>query len=253
MSLGLFSACGNKKTTTYKYENEAVLGIKIEKTEVYIDKLVVTFAEDSLSGVEKVECYSSDFSVIEEDAEFSFKNDMLTIKTDKADMVSGIKVWDSHRNLYFYVRYMETDAYAMLVYSWASEIGYMVSGDEDAYYTQEEKDEQKELAEIQAEEEALTYSKLMGEWINESEDTRIIFDVDNNDGRYFSVYELIGDEWNEVETMYISDLSQQDTYEAVEITVYDNQSWGRAESFSILDDGSGIKCLYSDDKFIRVE
>ena len=54
MSLALFSACGNKMTTQ-EYKNEAILGIEIEKTEAYLDKLVITFAEDSVSDVEKVE------------------------------------------------------------------------------------------------------------------------------------------------------------------------------------------------------
>lgn len=252
MILGFFSSCGNKMTT-YTYENEAILDIKIEKTEAYLDKLVVTFAKNSLSGVEKVECYSSDFSAIEEEPEFSFKNDILTIETDKADMVSGIKVWESDRDLYFHVRYMDSKSYAMLVYSWADDVGYMVNGDEDAYYTQDEKNEQRELADIQAEAEAFAYSKLMGEWINESENTRIIFDVDDKYCRYFTVYELTDDEWTERETMYVSGLTEYDSYEAVEIILYDNPTWGRAVSFFLLDDESGMECSYSHDKFMKVK
>jgi hypothetical protein len=38
---------------------------------------------------------------------------------------------------------MDSVSYAMLVYSWADDIGYMVNGDEDAYYTQEEKEQQE--------------------------------------------------------------------------------------------------------------
>lgn len=251
LSFGLFSACG-KKLTAYTYENEAVLGIKIEKAEVYENKFVVTFAKDSLSGVKKAECYSADLSVIEEEPGFSWKKDVLTIKTDHADRISGIKVWDSNRDVYFYVRYMDSDSYAMLVYSWADDVGYMVSGDEDAYFTQEEKEAQNKSAESQAEAETLTYSKLLGEWINESGDTCIVFD-DNGDDRYFSVYELAGDEWGEVETMYVSDLSEQESDEGTKITLYDNQEWGRAVFFSISDEDAGMKCLYADDKFEKVK
>ena len=176
--LGLLSACENKMATnTYTYENEAVLNIQIEKTEVYDDSIVITFAEDSLSDVEKVECFSSDFSVIEDDADFSFQNDVLTIETDHADMISGIKVWESRRDLYFCVRYLDSDSYAMLVYSWAEDAGYIATGDEDAFYTQAEKDQQRELAEKQEEAQNLAFRKLQGEWLNESEDTRIVFDV----------------------------------------------------------------------------
>ena len=66
MSLALFSACGNKMTT-HEYENEAILGIEIEKTEAYLDKLVITFAEDSVSDIEKVELeyYDSTSSLVD--------------------------------------------------------------------------------------------------------------------------------------------------------------------------------------------
>ena len=57
ISLALLVACGSK-ITTYTYESEAVLDIKIEKTEAYIDKLVVTFAENSL-----LKCSLFSFSV----------------------------------------------------------------------------------------------------------------------------------------------------------------------------------------------
>lgn len=251
LSLGLFSACG-KQITAYTYENEVVLGIKIEKAEVYADKFVIIFAEDSLSGVKKTECYGADLSVIEEEPQFSWKKGVLTIKTDHADRISGIKVWDSNRDVYFYVRYMDSDSYAMLVYSWADDVGYMVNGDEDAYYTQEEKEAQNKSAESRAEAEAFTYSKLLGVWVNEGGDTRIVFDH-NDDGRYFSVYELAGDEWHELETMSISDLSEQDSDEGTEIMLYDNRAWGMAVSFSLSNDAAGMKCLYADDKFEKVK
>lgn len=246
MSFLFFTACRNKMTT-YTYENEAILDIKIEKAEAYIDKLVVTFAEGSLSGVKKAECYGSDFAVIEEEPEFTFKNDVLTIETDNADMISGMKVWDSDRDLYFYVRYMDSDSYAMLVYSWADDVGYMVNGDEDAYYTQEEKDEQKELAEIQAEAEAYAYSKLRGEWINESEDTRIIFDSNSDYGRNFSVCKLENGEWIEHDSMSIGEISPHgnDT-----MALFDNPSFGRQVIVEIEDDNT-MKFDYSEELYYR--
>ena len=141
----------------------------------------------------------------------------------------------------------------MLVNAWADDIGYMVNGDEDAYYTREEKDERKELEELQAEAEAFAYSKLVGEWVNESENTRIKFDLDDQLYRYFTVYILTDGEWVEYDTMYISNLTEQDSGEFTDIILYDNPSWGRAVSFSLLDDESGMECSYSDEKFIRTE
>lgn len=252
ISLSMFSACGDKRTT-YTYKNEPVFAIQIKRTEVYADKLVITFAKDSLSGVKGVKCYGSDFSVIEEEPVFSFKGNALTIETDNADMISGLRVWESNRDLYFDVRYLNSESYAMLVNAWADDIGYMVNGDEDAYYTREEKDERKELEELQAEAEAFAYSKLVGEWVNESENTRITFDFDDQLYRYFTVYILTDGEWAEYDTMYISNLTEQDSGKFTDIILYDNPSWGRAVSFSLLDDESGMECSYSDEKFIRTE
>lgn len=249
---GMLSACGNK-ITTYTYENEAVLKIRIKKTEVYPDRLVVTFAKDSLSGVEDVNCFQSDFSALEVEPEFSFAGDALTIETDDAARISGLRVWESDRDLYFDVRYLDSDSYAMLVSAWADDIGYMVNGDTDAYYTQEEKDAQRELEEQQAEAEAFAFSQLIGEWVNESGNTRIVFDVDESSGRYFMVSVLVDGKWTEQEFMYITSLTERDAADAKEIIAYDNPTWGRAVSFSILDDASGMECEYADEKFARVE
>lgn len=246
MSLVLFIACGNKMTT-YTYENEAILDIKIEKSEAYIDKLVVTFAEGSLSGVKKAECYGSDFAVIEEEPEFTFKNDVLTIETDNADMISGIKVWDSDRDLYFYVRYMDSDSYAMLVYSWADDVGYMVNGDEDAYYTQEEKEKQNELVEIQAEAEAFAFSSIHGEWMNKNETVRILIDYNENYERCFSVCKLENGEWIEYDSMLIGEISPHgnDT-----MALYDNPSFGRQVIVELEDDNT-MKFDYSEELYYR--
>lgn len=252
MLVSILSACGNK-SATYTYENEAVLEIKIKKTEVYPDRLVITFAKDSLSGVENVECFRSDFSAIEDEPTFSFARNVLTIETDNVDQISGLRVWESSRDLFFDVRYLDSDSYAMLVSAWADDIGYMVNGDTAAYYTQEEKDAQREGEEQQAEVEAFVFSKLIGEWVNESGNTRIVFGFDDQSGRYFTVSVLADEEWTEQDFMHISSLTEQDAVDAKEIIVFDNPSWGRAVSFSVLDDESGMECVYSEEKFTRAE
>ena len=89
--------------------------------------------------------------------------------------------------------------------------------------------------------------------MNESENTRITFDFDDQLYRYFTVYILTDGEWVEYDTMYISNLTEQDSGKFTDIILYDNPSWGRAVSFSLLDDESGMECAYSDEKFIRTE
>lgn len=250
--LGVLTACGHKMST-YAYENEAVLDIKIKKTEAYLDKLVITFADDSLSGVESIVCYGADFLIIEEQPQFSFRGNTLTIETQKADMISGIHVVENEY-LYFDVRYLDSDSYAMLVYSWADDVGYMASGDENSYYTQEEKEEQEAKATALVEAEEAAYNKLLGLWNNESGTVRIEFSCDeDNSGKKFTVYELADDEWVEREVISISAVTEEESYESVEITLYDNPSWGCAYYFYLCNDNTEMECSYSDEKFVKTE
>lgn len=249
---GLFSACG-ARTAVYRYDNEDVFDIKIEKTVVYPNKLEVKLSKGSLSDVQKVVCFDSDFSVLEEDAEFSFANDVLTIHTEHADSVSGLEVMEAVGFLYFSVRYLDSDSYAMLVYPWATDIGYMTFGDEEAYYTQAEKDRKKELAQKLEEAEALTFGKLLGEWINEKENTRIVFSVDADGDRSCIVYELAEQEWIECDSMYISYLTEEDRGDILEINLYDNPHWGRVECYLLTKDASQLKCFHSDEIFVKAD
>lgn len=236
MSLALFSACGYKMTT-HEYENEAILGIEIEKTEAYLDKLVITFAEDSVSDIEKVEIeyYDSTSSLVEETPEFSFNNDVLTIETNYADVISEMRIWEKDRDVYFHIRYIYSESYAMLVYSWTDDVGYMVNGDKDAYYTQEEKDEQNELAEIQAEAEAFAFSSIQGEWMNENETVRILIDYNEEYERYFSVCKLENSEWIEYDSMFIGEISPHGDDA---MALYDNSSFGRRVIVELEDDNT---------------
>lgn len=254
LALSMLSACGNKMTTN-KFNNEAILGIEIKKIEAYLDKLVVTFADDSLSEIEKIEIdyYGTDNSVITETPDFSFQKNVLTIETNHADEVSEMRIWDKDRDLYFYVRYIYTDSYAMLVYSWADDAGYLVNGDEDAFYTEEEKEAQEELEELQAEAETFAYSRLMGEWINESENVCIVFSVnDEYKERYFAVSELIDGEWKECDLMVIGDLSEYSAGEADMFNLCDNPSFGRQVTFYLFGD-TVMECDYSDERFFKIK
>lgn len=158
-----------------------------------------------------------------------------------------MKVWDSDRDLYFYVRYIDSDSYAMLVYSWADDVGYMVNGDEDAYYTQEEKDEQNELAEIQAEAEAFAFSSIYGEWMNKNETVRILIDYNEENERCFSVCKLENGEWVEYDTMLIGEISPHGNDA---MALYDNSSFGRQVIVELEDDNT-MKFDYSEELYYR--
>lgn len=250
--LGMLTACSHN-VTTYTYDNEDVVGVEIDKMKVYPDKLVIHFAEDSLSEVEEVTCYRADFSIVEEQPQFSFRGSTLTIETEHADTISGIRVKENEY-MYFDVRYLDSDSYAMLVCSWADDVGYMTEGDKVAYYTEEEKEEQKARAAALAEEEKALYDKLLGLWINESETVRVEFLYNqSSDEKSFVVYECIDDEWKESDQVNVTTVTEEEAYQSVEITLYDNPYWGAAYYFYLCNDGSGMECSYSDEKFVKVK
>lgn len=243
------------RTTTYRYDNEAVLGVKIKKTVVYEDKLVIKFAFGSLSEVEDVECYGADFAVIEEEPQFSFWGNTLTIKTQNADKISGIRVVENE-DLHFNVRYLDSDSYVMLVYTWADDLGYDVTGDRDSYYTQEEKDEQEARAIALAEAEEAAFQKLYGVWENESETIRVEFSYAEDDLKKVTLYLRIADRWVEKvaeEEILISSVDEGIFDGANRITLYDNPSWGCAYEFYLYNGDTEMECSYSDERFVKVE
>ncbi|MBQ3545680.1 MAG: hypothetical protein IJA34_11970 [Lachnospiraceae bacterium] len=239
--------------TTYKYDNDAVLGIKIKKMKVYSDKIEIIFADKSISDVEKVECYGRDFEIIDENPKFFFRKNKLIIETSNADSISGITVVENE-DLYFEVRYLDSDSYAMLVYSFASDIGYIVSGDENTYYTQVEKEEAEKESLAIAEAENLIYNKLLGMWKNESETVCIEFSYDeDNSNKKFVVYKFEENKWIEQEVISISDVSEDEFNESLEIALFDNPSWGCLYRFYLYDDNKVMECHYSDEKFIKID
>lgn len=242
--------------TTYRYDNEAVLGIEIKKTVFYEDKIVIKFAFGSLLEVEDVECYGADFKLIEEEPEFYFWGNTLTIKIQNADQVSEICVVEND-NLHFNVRYLNSDSYAMLVYAWCTDVGYSATGDRDSFFTQEEKDEQEARAIALAEAEEAAFQKLYGVWENESKTIRVEFSY-AEDGLHkkITIYLPVADKWVEKvgeESILISSVDEGTFNGANMITLYDNPSWGCAYKFYLYNEDTEMECSYSDERFVKVE
>ena len=258
--VSILPACGvdgNKPLKTYKYKkNEAVFQVAIEKMEIYDNMVQLTFENDSLSNVEYVYCYGKDFSTVEENPVIEFQDNILTIKTEKGEQISGLKVCQNS-DYYFNVRYLDSETYAILVYSFVYDVGYVVYGDEDAYYTQEEKEEQEIQAEAEAEAEAYAYNYVMGTWVNENETIRLEFDS-TEEGREYHVYEKVANQWKLCQTIPVKDITGRDTSDGFELELYNSLSWGALYSFLIYDNGSKMQSHYfsdyfSDDTFTRVE
>ena len=243
MVICIFSlvACGKDKEKpikTYTYNQEEILEISIEKTMLYSDKIVIEFSDDSISKAEEVVCYDNDFNVVEY-IDYTIGEDKITIHTESASQISGLYIrvnFDKEIK----VRYLDSDNYAMIVYTWADDIGMMPNGDLDTYYTEKEKQERVEReAELEAA-EAEAFSLIEGIWENDEKTLRLeIMYVDEN--RVIKVYEEEGVNSGLPAEIPIDGIDVNEESEPVEVIVYDNVSWGAAYWFYLSDDNTTLQ------------
>lgn len=204
LAVCLLTACAEEHVKTYRYsKQDDILEDYLIKSEFYEDKLVVYFSEDALSEVEMVDCFDTDDEWIEDGAEFEFEDDVLTIYSENATKITAIDVYE-HSERYFSIRYLDSKQYAMLLYTWVSEMGMEPTGDMDAYLTQEEKDRiadnNTKLAAAYAEKFAI----VAGVWEDEEQTIRI--EVKETDRRIVEIYEKEGAAWTLARTVPVDSL-----------------------------------------------
>lgn len=120
----------------YKYRttgDDIVEDFYLEKTEYYSDKVVI-YWNGTINNIDK---YS--FS----DA-FEIKGNTLVLKTDKPEDFTSFYM--SYADFDYKFRYLDSDQYACICTVMDSEGGLHYSGSIDRYYTEEEKEKQKEQA-----------------------------------------------------------------------------------------------------------
>ncbi len=248
----LLTACGKEKPIeTYKYSNDEILSVAITKTSVYSDRIVLHFSEDSISSVENVVCYSGDFSVLEKDAVCKLVNDSLAIYSENASQISGLRV-DVNSNMYLEIRYLNSDRYAMIVNSWADDLGYEENGDLDTYYTDEEKKRQEE---IKAEHEAYQtecFALVEGIWEDEDGTVRVEFYY-NDDTRMVSVYENTNGNWILTSEFYACSVSKDDELEPVSVYIEDGIGYSYLHVFMLYNDNTELETEFADGRLKKVQ
>ncbi len=200
----LLTACAEGHVKTYRYsKQDDILDEYLIKTEYYEDKLIVHFSEDALSEVEDVNCFDSEDEWVEDRAEFEFEDDVLTIYSENATKITAIDVYE-HSERYFSIRYLDSNQYAMLLYTWVSEMGMEPTGDMDAYLTQEEKDTIEENNAKWAATIAEKFALVSGVWEDEEQTIRI--EVKETDRRIVEIYEKDGTTWTLARTIPVDSL-----------------------------------------------
>ncbi|MBE5894207.1 MAG: hypothetical protein E7285_00900 [Lachnospiraceae bacterium] len=254
----LFTACG-KAQETYQYEDpQEVFEISIDWTKVYEDRVEVQLSDDDCLGydfsdAEKLICYNADFEVIEEDADFDMEDEVLIIYSDAPEEISGLRI-DLSTDLYFCVRYLDSDNYAMLGYSWADDVGMLSSGDEEAYYTEEEKEAQAREEEERIAEYNRIYQMLEGVWEDEEGTCRIeVWESgpEENYKRYITLYRMEDGEWVQDMIMYAKTLWAWDTENGVSVEVTEG-SYGYRMGFDLYYDMDDDLTVMESDHFMGV-
>ena len=245
----LLTACSSLPKETYTYKTQDELAVSIEKTKVYEDKIVVFFSKGAFSEVEEVSCYNADFDYIADDATYEAKEDVLTVYSSEPDKISGMKITVNHY-LYYHIRYLDSDAYAMLQGDWADDYGYFVSGDEEAFYTEAEKEKQKRLQEERLAEQARAYAMLEGEWESEDGLTRIVFA--DSDNLSVEIYKYSEGGWNLSQSIDGYSISLDEEAEPVCIEIEEARGYSTLYSFYLNEDKTAFTCSCVEGDFYKV-
>ena len=185
------AGCGKAATYTYNVKDiKHYDNLYVTKTTYYKDRVEIKFkGTDSLDGCT---FYTSDDPYSEKET----KSNTLIIYSDNPSKINSVQVHSSWVEVNF--RYLDSDEYATLWAFWATDIGWMdEEGDKDKYYTTEEKNNQKKIADQIAEQRRLAeqvsneiFEIIKGKWVSE-------------DGSYFDIYE--GD-WGRCIRYYDTDI-----------------------------------------------
>ena len=174
----LMFGCSNAKSNTYNYDLHTINyseTLYITKTVYYNDRV-----EFHIGG----NYYDAD------DLNFSSEDDRdakpltgykkLILYSDNPDKITSLDIWTNYYQVSF--RYLNTDQYATIWCGWADDLGWTeYEGNTDKYYTEEEKQKQRELEAYLAEQrrqaretDIALFDTLSGKWVSD-------------DGEYFDI------------------------------------------------------------------
>ena len=246
----LLTACSSLPRQTYTYSTEDDLSVSVLKTSVYEDKLVVKFSEDAFSNVESIQCYDENFEEILKEVEFKGEDDVLTIYTEDADSISGLKVIVNEL-LYYSIRYLDSDSYAMLRGDWADDYGYFVSGDEEAYYSEAEKERQKRLQQERQEERDSAFAMVEGAWECEDGRTRIV--VSDVESPTIAVYSYREGGWDLTDQTIGFSISLDKRQEPLCVSIEEARGYSVLYEFYMSEDLMSFECSFLEGEFAKVE
>lgn len=224
-------------STTYVYKNQdELMGMLITKA-VYKDDELRLYIDD-LKGDYSITAFDTQFNVIQSDFDTKYSRGVYTIKGTDAGKISGLYMDGTVR---YHLRYLDSQEYAILCETEATEIGWMTSGDEEKYYTYGERMEQKVKRDKAAAIQEENFSRIEGFWQCENDPNMYIkIYRDSEDCKYmeWKRTDKAGDYY--VDQMSIAVVNAQDNGDEWSVELLDNPYWGRNESFAMSLDETKI-------------
>lgn len=158
----IVSSCASKKEdgTVYEYkEKNLTRQITISKS-VYKDNTLTIYHDGFSSEKYSVQYISTNNNNDYMDSDtwkYEIDDSKIIITCDNAEDINSLVITDENNDNDYYLRWLNTDQYAVLHYTFADDAGMVIDeGDESLYYTKEELEEsaQKE-AEYKAQQEQI--------------------------------------------------------------------------------------------------
>lgn len=137
----VLASCGQLKgRTVYRYAEPSVFpdSFQIKKTVYTPGTMKLYYGGEDLSGME-LRCYDAEFYDLGDDFTFEIKDDVIIVKADFADRISGLQIGTTVNDTFYHLRYLDSEQFAWKVEMLWLDAGWseMVS-DTPSYYTEEE-------------------------------------------------------------------------------------------------------------------
>jgi len=245
----LFTGCSfikdGNEVTRYVYKDSKIsrsIEIKSAKYSTYDKKsnkleLELPGNGDYFDKKYYITYYGKDFNKIDQDFDTSYSNDKLVITGDGTEDIDGIEITTNY--IKFKIRYLQSSQYAILTYYDATDIGWEEEGDRELYYTKEELEAEKAAKEKAESTETELWNKLEGMWTCKTDNNAYInFYIDENNSRSVAWNHTDGSGGYILKNISIDKLNVTNSYDGLDLYIYDNYEWGCQYRFQTNDDMS---------------
>ncbi len=165
--------------TVYTYADTQVYydGFQIIKT-VYAPgemKLYYSGAEELKDN--KIRCYGADFEDLGDDFTHTFDGSVMTVKSQFAEKISGIKIDDADSGLIYHLRYLDSGQFAWMAEELWLDEGWTRVGDRERYYSADELRAQEKEADKKRQETLDAFTLLEGTWLSDDGESKWTFAI----------------------------------------------------------------------------